>query len=255
MAVVFGSALLISACLLVFYKLRSIRRLQNGEHDKENLISEAENGTPHCPVSPVTSANGKDYGDIVPGTFIHTPESPLARLQSRNSDISGSHPPSYTEFSNFFPRPSMSSAERSPQTPQFLPIPLERNQSHALSSHRLSPSTIQPPPTTPRSRSAHSPSSRFSAQDASVKRTSLLRIHLPHISSYRPRRSSPLGSTRPLSLKSSAAILMQNPATQGRSLNEVSPGLDPDYPYPMTPDQVGDGREVSSWARVEIRKR
>lgn len=31
----------------------------------------------------------------------------------------------------------------------------------------------------------------------------------------------------------------------GRRLGDVSPGTDPEYPYPMTPQQIGDGRSLA----------
>ena len=42
---------------------------------------------------------------------------------------------------------------------------------------------------------------------------------------------------------------MNHPAAKGRRLSDLSPGLDPDYVYPMTPAQIGDGRPLEGLGR------
>ena len=114
--------------------------------------------------------------------------------------------------------------------------------------------STQPPSATHHSRLSSNPS--FSPQAPvqspirpheilSIHPTRPVRLAFPAIKSpYSPKHPSPLRS-RALSPDSSSAYLMQHPAVMGRRASEVSPGLDPEYPYPMVPGQVGDGRRVS----------
>ena len=45
--------------------------------------------------------------------------------------------------------------------------------------------------------------------------------------------------------KSSSTYLQSHPAVLGRP-SDLSPGLDPEYLCPITPDQIGDGRSLLS---------
>lgn len=98
-------------------------------------------------------------------------------------------------------------------------------------------------PSPPRSPLPASPSPHASFSKDLPMPTKPNRLHLPH----RPGQNHPPKSSvgqqhRSLSPDFSAAYLLNHPATRGRRLNDVSPGTDPEYPYPMTPGQIGDGR-------------
>lgn len=106
------------------------------------------------------------------------------------------------------------------------------------SQHSLAPA-IQPP-----SPAHHSPLSSNPAAPRSRSRSRPVHLYLPH----RSGKPSP-PTSRSFSPTSSSALLMEHPATMGRRLGDVSPGLNPEYPYPMTPAQVGDGRIVDGCGR------
>jgi len=79
-------------------------------------------------------------------------------------------------------------------------------------------------------------------------------LHLPHRpGANRPRKPSVGEQHRSLSPDSSAVYLLSHPAAMGRRLSDVSPGTDPEYPYPMTPQQIGDGRPLTLLGRGEER--
>ena len=76
------------------------------------------------------------------------------------------------------------------------------------------------------------------------------RLSLLSVNRYSPHNSSLL-SGRSLLPDASSAELMNHPAVRGRRLSDLSPGLDPDYAYPMTPAQIGDGRSLEGLGRRE----
>ncbi|MCJ1249591.1 hypothetical protein MMC30_006817 [Trapelia coarctata] len=146
-------------------------------------------------------------------------------------------------------------------TPQ-PPSPASSRIHYTPSPPRSSPSRgrISPFPTTPsppRSPSAALPASR--SPHASFSKDLPIpakpnRLHLPNRPGQnRPRKPSVGQQHRSLSPDSSAAYLLNHPATMGRRLSDVSPGTDPEYPYPMTPQQIGDGRPLTLLGRGDER--
>lgn len=66
---------------------------------------------------------------------------------------------------------------------------------------------------------------------------------------YRPKQPSPLARQHSASSITASDLLMHHPQTRGRRMSDICPGLDPDYEYPMTPAQIGDGRPLSLLGR------
>ena len=113
-----------------------------------------------------------------------------------------------------------------------------------------------PPPIATRPRASQStplpspslPTSPPVPQRSPVRPTRPPRLSLLGVNRYTPHNSSRL-SGRSLPPKASSAELMNHPAVKGRRLSDLSPGLDPDYAYPMTPGQIGDGRSLEGLGR------
>jgi hypothetical protein len=124
-------------------------------------------------------------------------------------------------------------------------------------------SGLLPPPAT-RANTLHSP--RHAPLSPLRQATAFPTRSATNIETQSPNISSPVGSSfdrirrgsrsqpeplsgRLLSQRASAAMLMNHPSAQGRRVSEIAPGLDPEYPYPMTPGQIGDGRSLDFLGR------
>ncbi|MCJ1383109.1 hypothetical protein MMC17_006222 [Xylographa soralifera] len=243
-AAVFGFAVLLSCCYLAYLayrKFQNHRQFQKNFHDQENAPVADESSA----LRPMSYFQfGKVPHDDVIEIVVHQPDQPRsakALLEMSTPSTAASSPRSTEEL--YFPRRSPSPAS---PTPQPLPphTPHHPRQPSPLLSSRLA-SPLPPPP-------------RPDPQPHSTRR----RLHnlspplpvrlspFPATTRASPKPSSPSpSSTHSLSPTSSTALLMGHPATHGRRVRDVSPGLDPEYRYPMTPAQIGDGRPLSLLGR------
>lgn len=203
------------------------------------------------------------------GYSLQPPPPPPARrsllqqaLLSNQRDQRRASPPHLTNDVSARSPPAPISRYASPRTPApapRLPINIAPHSPSPANArvHHISPpprtasprGKISPFPTTPSP--PRSPSALLPASPS--PHASLLKehpmpakpnlLHLPHRpAANRPRKPSGGEQHRSLSPDSSAVSLLNHPAVMGRRLGDVSPGTDPEYPYPMTPQQIGDGR-------------
>ncbi|MCJ1399825.1 hypothetical protein MMC11_003028 [Xylographa trunciseda] len=249
-ASVFGGAVLLSCfylAYLAYLKLQNHRRLQKSFIDQENAPLADETST----TRPMSYMEFGKFPHEVLEVVVHQPGQPKSA-----KPISQIPTPSTVRFSprptaelNSSPGPSPSLAK--PTVQAHLPDRQQRQRhSPPVPASRPSSSLPAPPPRRPlpyptaptalpvqqTPHSAPPPSSRSPPS----RRPRPSRLHVP---TFRP--SKPPSPRRSLSPTSSTAHLMGHPATLGRRPGDVSPGLDPEYPYPMTPAQIGDGRPLS----------
>ncbi|MCJ1387513.1 hypothetical protein MMC18_000356 [Xylographa bjoerkii] len=267
-AAILGCAVLLSCCFLgylAFRKLQNHRQLKRIFNDQENAPLADESTAPR-PMSYLEV--GKLPHDDIIEIVVHQPDQPQsakAFLQTSTPSTAGFSPRSLEEMDSPELSPSFTSPTRQSL---FRDAQRHQRQSAPLLSSRLSSPLPTSPPRNPQRHSiprrlqtlspplpipqSPSPPRLFSGPtnkpSLSTSRPLPSRLHLPSRSFIQPSKSSPPG-VRSLSPNSSTAHLMGHPATNGRRLSEVSPGLDPEYPYPMTPAQIGDGRPLSLLGR------
>ncbi|MCJ1321462.1 hypothetical protein MMC15_006807 [Xylographa vitiligo] len=237
-AAVFGCAILLSCCYLAYLayrKLQNHRQFQKSFDDQDNAPLADEN----LATRPMSYLRlGRVPHDDLIEIVVHSPDRPKsadAHVQLPTVLTAGFSPRS-TEGTD---SPQLSPSAASPTQQALLPTtPRHQRQSTPLLPSRLS----SPLPHLPqRNLQRHSdPHRLYSLSPPLPIRHSL------H-STPSPRPNNP--SAHPLSPTSSTALLMAHPATHGRRPGDVSPGLDPEYPYPMTPAQIGDGRPLSLLGR------
>lgn len=329
----FGSALVVSFCAILYYKLRAIRQLKKKNQDQETLISKSEkpqmdnrpmsymvfsqkemsdeeyvsqsaspaSSRPQSQESAISFISAPSTvgtspcfprEDPMPGPGLQMPRKSVRfsgegytlqkpPLQARRSLLKqslssgqrqqrGGSPPYSTDESSARLAPPPTSRYALPRTPAPAPslpvntLPRSPSPNNPRVHYIPSPPRSSPPrgkfapfpstPSPPRSPSTALPASP--SPHGSVSKEYPIpakpnRLHLPHRTG--PAKPSASQHHRSLSPDSSAAYLLNHPATMGHRLSDVSPGTDPEYPYPMTPQQIGDGRPLTLLGRGDAR--
>ncbi|MCJ1478951.1 hypothetical protein MMC13_007635 [Lambiella insularis] len=286
--VFFGSSVLIALCYLGYLllcKIRNHRQQQKLLDDQENSLLNAQSAPQIRPMSYFES-NEKFNNDTIQ-IVVHQPDLMTSRPAEHhgthvlNTSATQFSPRRVTEFdtldtmSTSPPQSPLANIERlqicfepssasrqslrryskpSPAVQRFSdlqkpsagssPTPLSPTLQGHLSVTGQSPPLLTTPAIHPPPPAHRSPLSSLPTVTRTRPRSRPTRLHFPLRAS---KPSPPL--SRSFSPTSSSALLMEHPATMGRRVGDVSPGLDPDYPYPMTPAQVGYGRAVDGWGR------